>query len=203
VGAAITTLTNTGNGPLNITSMRLVGDFAQTSNCGATLSAGVACVFSITFTPTAPGTRTGTLAVIDNASGSPHLLALSGNGVGGFQLSAGSNSAVVIRGTDSINFTVSASGASGFWGSISLDCLGNTPANCSFSPGSILVGQTSTLTVSNLNAVTGNSLTLVVTGTSGQQMASLSLSVSLADFSLSVSPAQLSASAGLTSTVLS
>jgi hypothetical protein len=38
-------------------------------------------VFTVTFTPTAAGPRTGTLAVVSDASGSPHTIPLSGTGV--------------------------------------------------------------------------------------------------------------------------
>jgi hypothetical protein len=199
-GTGQATLTNTGQGPVLITSIAVTGDFAETNTCGASVAPAVSCTINVTFTPTALGLRTGMVTITDNASGSPQVLALSGNGVGGFELQPGSNSAVVIRGTDSTKFSLSASSPSGFTGSISLACSGNGPANCAFNPASILVGQTSTLTVSNLKAVTGNSLSFTVTGTSGHESASLPLAVSLADFSLSASPAGLTVAAGGTAT---
>src|SRR5207245_722848 len=39
---------------------------------------GANCVVSVTFSPTAGGTRTGTLTITDNAAGSPHVIALTG-----------------------------------------------------------------------------------------------------------------------------
>src|SRR5439155_57091 len=57
------------------------GDFAQTHTCGASLAAGTTCTISVTFKPTTTGTRTASVAVTDNASGSPHTAALSGSGV--------------------------------------------------------------------------------------------------------------------------
>ena len=77
------TLKNMGSGPLSITSIAAAGDFAQTNNCGSLVQAGAACTLSVTFTPTASGTRTGAVTITDNAAGSPHQLLLTGTGVGG------------------------------------------------------------------------------------------------------------------------
>jgi hypothetical protein len=74
------TLTNTGSAPLSITSISASGDFAQTNSCGSSLTAGASCSISVTFTPTAGGTRTGSLSVSDNATGSPQSASLSGVG---------------------------------------------------------------------------------------------------------------------------
>ena len=74
-------LTNDGNGPLSITSIVASGDFSRTTTCGATLAATTTCSVSVTFTPTATGTRNGTIAFTDNASGSPQTVTLTGNGV--------------------------------------------------------------------------------------------------------------------------
>jgi hypothetical protein len=74
------TLTNTGNGSLSITSISTTGDFSQTNTCGSSVTAGASCTIIVTFKPTAPGTRTGTLSVTDNAPGSPQTVSLSGTG---------------------------------------------------------------------------------------------------------------------------
>jgi hypothetical protein len=70
-----------GTGLLNISNVSISGDFALAGNsCVAKLTAGGSCTYSITFTPTATGTRFGTLTVTDNQSGSPHILNLIGTG---------------------------------------------------------------------------------------------------------------------------
>ena len=81
------TLTNSGTAPLTISSISLggfnPGDFAQTNTCPvspATLAAGANCSISLTFTPTATGSRTASVSVADNASGIPHTVTLSGTG---------------------------------------------------------------------------------------------------------------------------
>jgi hypothetical protein len=56
------------------------GDFKQSNNCGSSLSAGASCTISISFDPTALGTRTATLNVSDTAPNSPQVIALSGTG---------------------------------------------------------------------------------------------------------------------------
>jgi hypothetical protein len=78
------TLTNNGTGPLTISSIGITGadptDFSQTNNCPASLAAGASCQISVTFTPTALGARSASLAVTDNAPGSPQSIPLSGTG---------------------------------------------------------------------------------------------------------------------------
>jgi hypothetical protein len=73
-------LTNTGSASLSLANVSVSGDFAQTNNCGAALSAGASCTVSVTFTPTAVGSQTGTLSISDSASDSPQRVALSGAG---------------------------------------------------------------------------------------------------------------------------
>jgi hypothetical protein len=74
------TLTDTGNGPLAITSITVNGDFAQTNNCPVSLKAGASCTITVTFTPTAAGQRTGTVTVTDNGLNSPQTASLAGTG---------------------------------------------------------------------------------------------------------------------------
>jgi hypothetical protein len=57
------------------------GDFAQTNTCpspGGVLASGTACSVSVTFTPTAPGTRTGRVTIGDSAPANPQRINLSG-----------------------------------------------------------------------------------------------------------------------------
>ena len=79
------TLNNTGNAALSITSLALTGtnasDFAQTNTCGSqSLAAGANCTISVKFTPSASGSRTASVSITDNASGSPQTVSLSGTG---------------------------------------------------------------------------------------------------------------------------
>jgi hypothetical protein len=81
--AQTVTLTNSGNAALSITRIAASGDFAETNACGASLAAGASCAISVTFTPSAGGTRSGTLTITDNAAGSPHTVTLTGTGTPG------------------------------------------------------------------------------------------------------------------------
>jgi hypothetical protein len=74
------TLNNTGNALLSITSIVASGDYRQTNTCGSFVAAGGNCTISVTFTPTAAGTRNGAIAVTDNAVGSPQTVFLLGTG---------------------------------------------------------------------------------------------------------------------------
>ena len=82
--AQTVTLTNSGNAALSVTSLNFTGtnasDFAQTNTCGSSVAAGSNCTISVTFTPAANGSRTATLSIADNASGSPQTLSLTGTG---------------------------------------------------------------------------------------------------------------------------
>jgi len=82
--AQTATLSNSGNATLNITSLALTGanasDFAQTNTCGSSVAAGSSCTISVTFMPTASGSRTASVSITDNASGSPQSVSLSGTG---------------------------------------------------------------------------------------------------------------------------
>jgi probable HAF family extracellular repeat protein len=82
--AKTATFKNTGTTSLTITAIGIAGtnagDFAQAHNCESSLAAGASCSISVTFKPTASGTRTAALSVTDNAAGSPQQVALSGIG---------------------------------------------------------------------------------------------------------------------------
>jgi hypothetical protein len=79
--ARIVSLTNVGADPLLITNISISGDFTQINSCGASLAAGGTCSIVVAFTPTAAGSRTGTLSIVDNAAGAPHSVSIVGTGV--------------------------------------------------------------------------------------------------------------------------
>src|SRR5207302_10087200 len=65
--AQTVTVSNTGSAALTITSIVASGDFAASNTCGGSLAAGGNCSISVTLTPTASGTRTGSLSVTDRS----------------------------------------------------------------------------------------------------------------------------------------
>ncbi|MFZ0200648.1 MAG: choice-of-anchor D domain-containing protein [Candidatus Sulfotelmatobacter sp.] len=75
-------LRNMGSSALAISSITASGDFAELDNCGTSVLAASSCTLSVTFTPTAVGTRLGSISIQDNAAGPPHVISLSGIGSG-------------------------------------------------------------------------------------------------------------------------
>ena len=76
----IVTVANTGANPVSLNTPSITGDFAiAASTCTSTLAAQTACSLSISFTPTASGTRTGVLSVTDNVGTQTAQLSGAGN----------------------------------------------------------------------------------------------------------------------------
>ena len=76
------TVNNTGTTAATLSVIVATGDFSQTNTCGTSIAAGASCTVSVRFTPTASGTRTGSLTIASNASNSPSTVALTGTGAG-------------------------------------------------------------------------------------------------------------------------
>ena len=75
------TLTNSGNSTLAIGSITTTGDYAVISPAPTTVPAGGTATVNVTFTPTATGTRAGTLVISSNATNSAtYTVNLTGNG---------------------------------------------------------------------------------------------------------------------------
>lgn len=78
-GAQTVKLTNHLSASVSVGSPAITGDFAIASNtCGTAITS--TCTIGLTFTPTASGTRSGTLTVSYGAYGSPAVVSLSGTG---------------------------------------------------------------------------------------------------------------------------
>jgi len=79
------TLSNTGNGSLTISGISRSGtnaaDFLATSGCGSSLAPGASCAINTVFTPSKTGLESANVSIADNASGSPHTIAMSGTGI--------------------------------------------------------------------------------------------------------------------------
>src|SRR6266850_23093 len=73
-------LTNTGKTTLSISSMAATAHFSQMNDCGASVGAGLSCTITVTFTPGATGSFTGTLTISDSSADSPQVVYLSGTG---------------------------------------------------------------------------------------------------------------------------
>ena len=80
---------NSGSTAVSITGVQVTGsaagDYAATNGCGSSVAANSHCTIGITFSPTATGTRTASLAISDSATGSPQTVSLTGTGQPGLQ----------------------------------------------------------------------------------------------------------------------
>jgi Abnormal spindle-like microcephaly-assoc'd, ASPM-SPD-2-Hydin len=168
------TLTNSGTAPLTISSVGMTGsnatDFGQTNTCPlgpSTLAVNGTCTITVTFSPTATGTRTASVSIADNAGGSPQSIALSGTGTTpapvvslnptslafGTQQTGTTSAAQTITVTNSGNadLTISSIGLSG----------GNTgdfgqTNTCPLSPSTLAANSSCTISVTFSPAATGS-----------------------------------------------
>jgi YD repeat-containing protein len=100
-------LKNTGTTALAINSIASSGDFTvPAKTCGSSLEPQTSCTISVGFAPTAVGTRTGSLSISDNASGSPHTVSLSGTGTAVTLSVSALNFSTQLLGTTSAGRTV-------------------------------------------------------------------------------------------------
>jgi hypothetical protein len=74
------TIQNNTNKSISITQIVMSGDFAETGSCKGIPSLGT-CTISVTFTPTAVGTRTGSVSITDSLSTTPIVVGLTGTGI--------------------------------------------------------------------------------------------------------------------------
>jgi hypothetical protein len=79
--AQTVTVSNLGSTAASVSSISASGPFAETNTCGSTIAANGSCTVSVTFTPTATGSASGTLSVASSAPSSPLTVALSGTGI--------------------------------------------------------------------------------------------------------------------------
>ena len=98
----------------------------STAMCSATgtLAAGASCTMNVLFTPQANGTRTATLNIADNATGSPQIVGLSGTGVTSSVIITvrpeGSTTATTVSGGTAY-YGLLIAGAPGVTGTVQLD----------------------------------------------------------------------------------
>jgi len=195
------TVTNTGTANLTISTVTVGGtnasDFATSADTctGATVAPSNTCTVSVTFTPSATGSRSASLNFTDNASDSPESVGLTGTGVAtnpvagvyppsltfGSQI-VGTMSAsqpVTLSNTGTGALTITNIAASANFGETN-NCGGSVAAggsctiNVTFSP-TATGPLTGTLTITdNSNGVAGSTQTVTLTGTGTAPLVSLS-----------------------------
>jgi len=156
------TLANTGTAPITGLALAITGDYAITQPCPyVTLAPGSSCSVTVTFSPTAPGTRSGTLTITSSDASSPAAVSLTGSGFlsGTFTLTAsGSNiaSATVASGSPAA-YSLIVMPLNGFTGTVVLNCTPIVPAtyaSCSLVPSSVTLSTTAQTAIATLTTAT-------------------------------------------------
>jgi hypothetical protein len=104
----------------------------------------------------------------------------------------------VLRGANSVDFTISDQKPSCTPDPIQLTCTADNPATCALAQTTIQPEGSTTLTVGNLQAVGAAPVHVEVVKTSGFRSAAVDVSVYVADFAISEYPAATTVSAGKT-----
>ncbi|GAA3192420.1 choice-of-anchor D domain-containing protein [Dactylosporangium siamense] len=176
--AQAVTVTNSGTASAPVGTIAVSGDFAQTNTCGSSLAAGASCSVSVTFSPTAAGTRTGNLSV--TASGLTNTVPLSGTGV--------APGPVINANPTTLSFAGTVVGASAPTQTVTLTNSGTTSATVSgvttsgdYSQtntcGSLAVGASCTVTVKFTPTTSGaRTGTLTVASNANNSPATVALS---------------------------
>jgi hypothetical protein len=173
------TITNTGNAGLFISSAATRGanplDFTQVSDgcSGLTLAPGTSCSVSITFSPTASGTRSATFILSDNAANSPQTVPITGTGTGqnpplaiDTQFFACANAVCDVGAGQNVfvnNFFTTTFTASG--GTAPYTWSGQVPAGLTLRPSGLLLGAPSVKGTSTFTVTVTDSTGAKATGT--------------------------------------
>ena len=181
-------ITNTGTTPAAFNSVTLTGDYTATGTCptpGNTLAPATSCTLEVTFTPTQPGTRPGTLAVSNSLSTLPLTDALTGIGTqshlqltpaslnyGSIAVGASANLTLTLTNTGTAPITNLAFAPSGDY-AVTVPCTLTTlapSASCTatvtFTP-TTLGNRSSTLTITSSDPESPTIVPLTGTGVAG------------------------------------
>jgi hypothetical protein len=158
--AQTVTLHNTGNAALAIASIAVSGDFAQTNTCASSVAAGGSCAISVTFTPTAGGSRSGTLTITDNAADSPQAVSLTGTGQDfSVATASGSSSTATVTAGQTATYSLGLSGLGGLNQAINFTCAGApSRATCTVNPPSVTPSGSGTTSITVTVTTTASSL---------------------------------------------
>jgi parallel beta-helix repeat protein len=151
--AQTVTVSNPTSSAASVSSIAATGDFSQTSTCGSSIAAGGSCTVSVTFSPTATGSRTGTLTV--NAGGVTNAVSLSGTGT-----SSSGGSATLAAAPTSVAFGSEAVGSTAAAQKVTVTNTGSAAATISSVTAGAPFAQTSTCGTS---IAAGGSCTVSVT----------------------------------------
>lgn len=139
-----TLMNNQKNASLAISSIVASGDFTQTNNCPSQLGPSATCYINVIFKPTAMGPRSGAVTITDNTPESPHVLPLSGAGLGQPDLTetaVSAQGALIVGKSTPVSDTAKNQGAGAAGSSTTRYYLSTTPSN--LPKGTLLSGSRS------------------------------------------------------------
>jgi hypothetical protein len=193
------TVSNTGTTAATVSGVTASGDYTQTNNCGS-IAVGASCTVTVSFKPTASGTRTGSVSIASNANNSPVTVALTGSGIGsGTNIAAGrpatasssvnsTQAASTATDGDANTYWESANGAFPQWLQVDLGATYNIgKVTLKLPPSSAWATRTQTLSVQagtngssfsdavgsatyTFNPASGNTVNITVPGTSARYL---------------------------------
>lgn len=146
----IITLTNNGNGPMNITGVVASSAFSLTNDCGNTLAQRGSCTLSVTFSPAIAGAAAGMVTVSDQAPGGKQIVALSGTATSDFSLavSSGSSTSSTVTAGTMATYTLTLAPLGGMNQSVTFACTGAPAmATCTVTPSPAAIDGTNPATV--------------------------------------------------------
>jgi hypothetical protein len=130
------------------------GDFAiLTNSCGSGIGVGTSCQVGVTFSPAGMGFRTAAISFVDNATGTPQMVALTGSAPD-FSMSAGSGGAVAVKAGQPANYVLTLTPSASFSQNVAFTCTGNpTLTTCTVSPNPVSLNG-STAATANVSITT-------------------------------------------------
>ncbi|MFB3923454.1 MAG: beta strand repeat-containing protein [Terriglobia bacterium] len=195
------TVTNSGDIPLTFVGAAFSAGspFTVTSDCPTTLAAGasLACLH-VKFIPNAQGVTEDLLTVTTSPASTGNAVTVTGTGTPPCTLLVAVHTATLLRGADAQDFAIQDGKPSCSPVSLNLTCSVKNPAACALNPAMIAPSGSSTLRVSNLRAVTNDSVDVQVTSVSEFRTASERITVRFADFAFTQAPDSATIRAGET-----
>ena len=189
------TLANTGTTCFQFSGTQITGDFSESNTCAAAgLPAGSSCAYSVTFTPSAAGTRSGALTVsgTDGVTTSSPSVSLSGTGLtppnvslSAASLTFGPQPAGTISAAQAVLLTNTGQAPLNISG-ISTGAPFSQTNNC---PASLAGGATCSISVTYTASVVGTQTgSLSISDDAAGSPQTAALSGAAVDFSVSVGP---------------
>ena len=180
-GTLPVSLTNTSTTPAALLGLSASGDYTVAQGTcpavGSVLAAGSSCALSVTFTPSAAGTRTGILSLSTDAFQLPLTVSLTGTGVAAQLLVTPGSFTLTVNGASSATatvpsgypatFSLALTPLNGFSGPVALTCTPITAgqyASCSLLAASLTLGSNPQSSTATINTITSSAVPAAVLG---------------------------------------